>query len=68
MGKMISCVEGGETSQTLDANYYRGTGARSGKEREVIAVEERDEQSAMGERTGGGGAMNSVVRRLTPLE
>lgn len=46
---------GGETSQTLDASYYKGTGARNGKEREVIAVE-------------GGGAMNSVVRRLTPLE
>lgn len=65
---MISCVGGGETSQTLDASYYKGPGSRNGKEREVIAVEERSEQSTMGERTGGGGAMNSVVRRLTPLE
>lgn len=67
-GKNDIVRRGGETSQTLDANYYKGTGSRNGKEREVIAVEERSEQSAMGERTGGGGAMNSVVRRLTPLE
>ena len=30
---------GGETAQTLDASYFKGTGARNGKEREVIAEE-----------------------------
>lgn len=53
---MLSCVGGAETAQTLDASYYKGTGARNGKEREIIAMNE------------GGEAMNSVVRRLTPLE
>ena len=53
MARMIACVGGGETSQTLDASYYKGTGARNGKEREVLAVE---------------GQTKSVVRRLTPLE
>ena len=30
---------GGQTSQTIDASYYKGPGARNGKEREVIATE-----------------------------
>lgn len=30
---------GGETAQTLDASYFKGTGARNGKEREIIAEE-----------------------------
>ena len=30
---------GGETAQTIDASYYKGPGARNGKEREVIATE-----------------------------
>ena len=32
-------LRGGETSQTLDASYYKGTGARNGKEREIVAME-----------------------------
>lgn len=53
---MLSCVGGAETDQTLDASYYKGTGSRNGKEREIIAMNE------------GGETMKSVVRRLTPLE
>lgn len=53
MARMISCVGGGETSQTLDASYFKGVGARNGKEREILA---------MGDQT------KTVVRRLTPLE
>ena len=50
---LISCIGGGETSQTLDASYYKGTGSRNGKEREVLALRDNND---------------SVVRRLTPLE
>ena len=53
MTRMISCVGGGETSQTLDASYYKGAGARNGKEREILAMEEQTK---------------TAVRRLTPLE
>ena len=53
MARMISCVGGGETSQTLDASYYKGAGARNGKERELLAMEDQ---------------MKTAVRRLTPLE
>lgn len=87
--KLISCVGGGETAQTLDASYYKGPGARNGKEREVVAIEEpaymSDRKGHNGVTTdgtattltgqekerplvGGGDAMTSVVRRLTPLE
>lgn len=38
MRKMISCVGGGEISQTLDANYCKGTGSRNGAEREIICM------------------------------
>ncbi len=34
-----SVLWGGETSQTIDASYYKGPGARNGKEREIIATE-----------------------------
>lgn len=80
---MISCVGGGETAQTLDASYYKGPGARNGKEREIVAVE----PSYMSDRKGHNGVTTdgtattltaqekerplvgtSVVRRLTPLE
>lgn len=53
--RMKACYGGGETSQTIDASYYKGPGARNGKEREIISEK-------------GGDAMESVVRRLTPLE
>lgn len=83
MGKMISCVGGGETSQTLDASYFKGTGSRNGKEREVIA----EEPIMMSDRKGHNGitedgtatTLNAqekerpvigecIVRRLTPKE
>lgn len=74
---------GGETAQTLDASYFKGTGARNGKEREVLAVE----PTFMSDRKGHNGVTTdgtattltaeekdrpltatSIVRRLTPRE
>lgn len=49
----ITPYGGGETSQTLDASYFKGAGTRNGKEREILAVEDVTE---------------TIVRRLTPLE
>lgn len=60
MGNSITPYNGGEVSQTLDANYYKGAGERTGTEREILAVENGK----------GGDGMNDVstiVRRLTPL-
>ena len=37
--KLVSCVGGDDVAQTLDASYYKGPGARNGKEREVLVVE-----------------------------
>lgn len=48
---------GGGISATLDASYYKGPGARNGKEREFLA----EEQAQTGNR-------KYIVRRLTPLE
>ena len=83
-GKNDIVRRGGETSQTLDASYYKGPGSRNGKEREVIAVEE---PTYMSDRKGHNAVSEdgtaatltkqederpligtSVVRRLTPLE
>lgn len=70
-------------SQTLDASYYKGPGARSGKEREMVAME----PAYMSDRKGHNGITEdgtattlnaqdkeqpvvgtSIVRRLTPRE
>lgn len=47
---------GGDKAGTLDASYYKGTGARNGKEREFVA-----ERKA-------GTLRKYIIRRLTPLE
>lgn len=47
---------GGDKAGTLDASYYKGAGARNGKEREFVA-----ERKA-------GMPRKFIVRRLTPLE
>lgn len=76
-------LRGGETSQTLDASYYKGPGARNGKEREIVATE----PAYMSDRKGHNGVTEdgtattlnaqekerpvvgtSIVRRLTPRE
>lgn len=76
-------LRGGDTSQTLDASYYKGVGSRNGKEREIIA----EEPIMMSDRKGHNGITDdgtattlnaqekekpiigtSIVRRLTPLE
>ena len=51
MSKMISCIGGGETAQTMDASNYKGPGARNGKEREIIA----EEPTYMSDRKGHNG-------------
>lgn len=43
---------------TIDASYYKGPGARNGKEREFVAIES---EMQMPKR-------KYIVRRLTPLE
>lgn len=82
--EMISCYGGGETAQTLDASYYKGPGARNGKEREIVAIQE---PTYMSNKKGHNGitedgtattlnaqdkerplAATSIVRRLTPVE
>ena len=46
----------GGIAATLDASYYKGPGARNGKEREFLAVETNQPQRKY------------IVRRLTPIE
>ena len=53
---VIENSSGNGIAATLDASYYKGTGARKGKEREIIA-----------EQIGNKGR-KYVIRRLTPLE
>ena len=45
---------GGKRAETLDASYYKGAGARNGREREFIAEKQRGRRY--------------IVRRLTPTE
>lgn len=49
----------GGISATLDASYYKGPGARNGKEREFLAMENADINKQ---------SRKYIVRRLTPLE
>lgn len=81
--RMTACYGGGNVSQTLDASYYKGPGARNGKEREIISME----PAYMSDRKGHNGVTDdgtattlnaqekerpvvgtSIVRRLTPRE
>lgn len=72
-----------EIAGTLDASYYKGTGARNGNERTVVyvvdcrnGVENPDINGTLQSKPNGGMSLNlqnvvrecSVVRRLTPLE
>ncbi len=67
MGKMLACYGGGETAQTLDASYYKGTGARNGKEREIIATE--NEPVMLSDRKGHNGmSTDGVGTTLTAQE
>ena len=51
---------GGGVSATLDASYYKGSGARNGKEREFVAIEN--------EHGGGKPKRKYIVRRFMPVE
>ena len=72
-----------EIAGTLDASYYKGTGARNGNERTVVCavdcrngVENPDINDTLQSKPNGGMSLNlqnvarecSIVRRLTPLE
>ena len=48
-------LRGGETSQTLDGSYFKGPGARNGKERELISMQESTEPTYMSDRKGHNG-------------
>lgn len=61
--KEVNCMRskfvnssGGGITETLDASYYKGQGSRQGVEREYLVF------------TEGGAELETVVRRLTPLE
>lgn len=41
---VIKILRGGGIAATLDASYYKGSGSRNGKEREVVAVRMDNEQ------------------------
>ena len=49
------CYGGNGVAQTLDASYWKGAGARNGKEREFVAV-------------AGKPPRRYIIRRITPLE
>lgn len=53
---IVCCANssGGDIAGTLDASYYKGVGARSGKDREFVDVVDH--------------SAHRIVRRLTPLE
>lgn len=60
-GGFAGCYEnytGGGIAATLDASYYKGPGARNGKEREFLAVENEGTERKR----------KYIVRRLTPTE
>ena len=48
----------GGVAATIDASYYKGPGARNGKEREFVAIESETQRPKR----------KYIVRRLTPLE
>ena len=81
--RRLTACYGGETAQTLDASYYKGTGERNGKEREILA----EEPICMSDRKGRNGitedgtattltaqekerpsVTQQIVRRLSQLE
>lgn len=84
-GNVPMCISTGnpEIAGTLDASYYKGTGARNGNERTVVCavdcrngVENPDINGTLQSKPNGGMSLNlqnvvrecSAVRRLTPLE
>ena len=84
-GNVPMCIGTGnpEIAGTLDASYYKGTGARNGNERTVVytvdcrnGVENPDINGTLQSKQNGGMSLNlqnvvrecSFVRRLTPLE
>ena len=53
---VMQIIQGGGIAATLDASYYKGPGARNGKEREFLAIENEKPPRKY------------IVRRLTPTE
>lgn len=84
-GNVPMCIGTGnpDIAGTLDASYYKGTGARNGNERTVVCAvdcrngtENPDINDTLQSKPNGGMSLNlqnvvrecSIVRRLTPLE
>ena len=84
-GNVPMCIgtDNPEIAGTLDASYYKGTGARNGNERTVVwavdcrnGVENPDINGTLQSKPNGDMSLNlqnvvrecSIVRRLTPLE
>lgn len=62
---MTGCYGGGETSQTIDGSYFKGPGARNGKEREILSLE----PVYMSDRKGHNGITeNGTASTLTSQE
>lgn len=57
VGQTVENISGGGISNTLDASYYKGTGVRGIREREVVAIKEETKKQR-----------KYIVRRLTPTE
>ena len=55
VGPVVECYGGNGVAQTLDASYWKGAGARNGKEREFVAVAGRPPR-------------RYIIRRLSPTE
>lgn len=57
VGLNMENISGGGIANTLDASYYKGTGVRGIREREVVAIEQEKKKQR-----------KYIVRRLTPTE
>ena len=57
---VVTKIIRGGVSATLDASYYKGSGARNGKEREFVAIEN--------EQGDGKLKRKYIVRRFMPVE
>lgn len=68
--RFLSCYGGGETAQTLDSSYFKGTGARNGMEREILAIEEKSQEPVcLSDRKGHNGVSeDGTATTLTSQE
>lgn len=65
-GRILQNSSGGGIAATLDASYYKGPGARNGKEREFVAIDNEYMDQQNDSQTQP--RRKYIVRRLTPTE